>query len=223
MTDSKRQSIISKIQKCLSLSNQDNPNEAATALKQAIAMMEKHGITKSAVELAQITESKADLKVAQNPENHVWSLCTVIKLAFGVDFYKQGKDMVFYGINDKAAIASYAFDVLFRQLKKARKEYSKSLQEVYSSMLPLHTRRKMINDFSAAWIAGVHSKVVNFAMTEQESTLMKKYATSLNARVISSKSGRPRISEAVQAGLKEGKRIEIYQPTEFKGMKGIEK
>lgn len=222
MTDSTRKSIISKIQKCLALSDQDNPNEAATALKQAIAMMEKYGITKSEVELAQITESKADLKVAQKPENHVWSLCTVIKLAFGVDFYKQGKDMVFYGINDKAAIASYAFDVLFRQLKKARKEYSNSIREVYS-MLPLHTRRKMINDFSAAWIAGVHSKVVNFAMTEQESTLMKKYTASLNARVISSRSGRPRISEAVQAGLKEGKRVEIYQPTEFKGMKGIEK
>lgn len=222
MTDSARQSIISKIQKCLALSDQDNPNEAATALKQAIAMMEKYGITKSEVELAQIKESKSDYKAAQKPEDYIWYLCSLIKRAFGVDFYKHGKDMVFYGTNDKAAIASYAFDVLLRQLKKARKEYSKSIREVYS-MLPLHTRRRMINDFSEAWIYGVYSNVINFAMSEQESSLMKKYSASLNARVMSSRSGRPKISEAVQAGLNEGKSVKIYQPTEFKGMKGIEK
>lgn len=222
MTESTKQSIIAKIQKCLALSDQDNPNEAATALKQAIAMMEKYGITKSEVELAQITESKSDYKASQKPENYFWNLCLAIKKAFGVDFYKQGKNMVFYGINDKAAIASYAFDVLLRQLKKARADYSKTIRDTYPT-LPLHTRRRMINDFSSAWVVGIHEKVVKFSMTEQESKLMKKYENSLNARVVSSRSGRPKIAEAVQAGMKAGKRVEIYQPTEFKGMKGIEK
>lgn len=222
MTDSTRKSIISKIQKCLALSDQDNPNEAATALKQAIAMMEKYGITKSEVELAQITEHTAELKVAQKPENHVWNLCLAIRKAFGVDFYKTGKKIVFYGINDKAAIASYAFDVLFRKLKKARVDYSNTIRDTYPT-LPLHTRRRMINDFSSAWVVGIHEKIVKFAMTEKESELMTKYTQSMNTRVVSCKSGRPKISEAVQAGLNAGKRVEIYQPTEFKGTKGIEK
>ena len=36
--------IIGKIKKCLSLSQSDNPHEAASALRQAQALMRKHGL-----------------------------------------------------------------------------------------------------------------------------------------------------------------------------------
>lgn len=41
--------ILAKIKKCLALASSSNPNEAATALRQARALMEKHGVTSESI------------------------------------------------------------------------------------------------------------------------------------------------------------------------------
>ena len=46
--------IIGKIKKCLSLSQSDNPHEAASALRQAQALMRKHGLDEVAMANAEV-------------------------------------------------------------------------------------------------------------------------------------------------------------------------
>ena len=44
--------ILGKIKKCLALSGSSNPNEAATALRQAHALMAKHGVSTHEITMA---------------------------------------------------------------------------------------------------------------------------------------------------------------------------
>ena len=52
--------IIGKIKKCLSLSQSDNPHEAASALRQAQALMRKHGLDEVAMANAEVGEAFVD-------------------------------------------------------------------------------------------------------------------------------------------------------------------
>lgn len=50
---------LSKIKKCLALSSSDNPHEAAAAMRQAKALMDKHGVSANHITMSEIGEATA--------------------------------------------------------------------------------------------------------------------------------------------------------------------
>ena len=61
MTDN-NSAILCKIKKCLALSASSNPHEAAAALRQAHALMNKHGVSAHEVTMADIGEARLEAR-----------------------------------------------------------------------------------------------------------------------------------------------------------------
>ncbi|WP_337052052.1 DUF2786 domain-containing protein [Serratia fonticola] len=177
---------LDKIKKLLNLARRtSNPAEAASALSKAQAMMAKHGVSDSDVELMDIGESssKGAPSDAQKIPKYMAMLGHVICSAFGVLFYfsfnANGKRVaVFYGPTPRPEIAAYAFDVMSRQLHKARREYQGGLHRNTKA-----TNKAAKGDvFCEWWVNGAYQVITQFAVSEAEQTLMEAYHHRLMGR-----------------------------------------
>lgn len=139
-----KKTVIEKIKKCLALSKSANQHEAAAALRQAMAFMEKYKIDADDPELLGIAEASIFGSGTQKPTVFEAVLANSIAKIMGCKVILSGdikitKDLSFkkvaawkfIGFDPAPEIASYAFDVLYRQLKKARSVFiSENLKRV---------------------------------------------------------------------------------------------
>ena len=123
-----KSSALEKIKKCLALSRSANEHEAAQALKHAQSLMAKYGLTDWDVESAAVSEQYG--KAPKTAPSWHWRLVHLCASAFGCDRWHvadhSGGRFVFCGINGRPELAAYAYEVLLRQLKTARREYIKT-------------------------------------------------------------------------------------------------
>lgn len=126
--------ILEKIKHCLALSKSSNEHEAATALRQAHALMQKYGLSEDDITALEIEMAGGQTIVAMKPPLYQLALAQVIAEVFGcrpvakvVMIKGSLKQAVhFVGFGSSAEIATYAYDVLFRQVQTARKTYTKN-------------------------------------------------------------------------------------------------
>ncbi|OZY84854.1 hypothetical protein CBP51_16975 [Cellvibrio mixtus] len=157
--------ILDKIKKCLALAKSSNANEAQTALRQARKLMELHNIEFADVQASVVTESSR--LISAKPPTWAWKLAHVSAGAFGCEFIGvetwKGVQFRFIGIDSYPELSSYAFDVLSRQLKKARTEYVGSL-----TRCKLSTKRRRGDEFADAWVNSVYRLIADFAGADEE-------------------------------------------------------
>lgn len=179
------ESILNKVEKCLALSKSDNPHEAAIALKQAHALMEKHQLTMVDVSLSKISSSSTKGNMAKTPMDYEILLAQLVSKVFDCHVltstvkktrlnnkgyyhnnqYDQHTTIwEFIGVKPANSLAAYAFEVLFRQLKNARKEYIQT--ELKRCTKTTKTRRA--NGFCTAWVHEIESTVRSFAKTDNK-------------------------------------------------------
>jgi len=166
-----RLKIISKIHKCLRLSESGNPNEAAAALRQAQALMRKYGIKEQDV-ASEVHESSAHSGGYFNPPYWAVALSELIAQAFECRAYisrreEQRPVFRFIGVDYSAAIAAYTFTVLFRQLRLSRRKYMDNLG------IDENTERyRQGNVFAQAWLFRIAKTVSEFiARVENEQVI----------------------------------------------------
>lgn len=170
--------IISKICKCLRLSESQNPNEAASALRQAIGLMRKHGITQDQVLKPDIQESTTKSRRKHMP---YWliALSNLVAEGFMCRVYiarqQEPSEFVFIGHDVAPQIASYTFTVLSRVLIRARFKYMSGLSADDSHTMSNKELRRRGNVFAQAWLYRVTQTVKAFAATEQSSAAIDKY------------------------------------------------
>lgn len=122
-----REEAIAKIRKCLALAKSANEHEAAAALRQAKALMDKYQVDENDHSLLGIVEFGAISGATVRPPRWECMLARVVANYFDCDiFYKEGvqtSKWQYMGIDPSPEIAVYSFDVLIRQLRAARKDY----------------------------------------------------------------------------------------------------
>lgn len=134
MSNQDKKRILDKIIRCLALSKSSNEHEAATALRQAHAMMKQHNISMDDVKFADIKFQRSSTRTARNPALYLAHLADMIAELFGCKMYLgngEGKleyaaVFCFVGLEMHSTIASYSHDSLARQLKQARLEYMRT-------------------------------------------------------------------------------------------------
>lgn len=171
---------LEKIKKCLALSKSANEHEAAQALKQAQALMRKYELVEHDIELSNIAEAGAEREVARKLANWQWGVARLVANVFGCGFYKKGKVIRFYGLSNRAELAAYAFDVVYRQIATARRKF---LREE-SSGYPKSHRYYLANRYCEGWLRGAKDVVWDFAITEKETVLMKEYEDGLELKTV---------------------------------------
>ncbi|CUB06741.1 DUF7168 domain-containing protein [Marinomonas fungiae] len=166
--------ILDKIKKSMALANSSDGNEVATALRQAQALMKKHGIGCDEVKLSNVETVKAKAGKSQNPPRYHQMLVQLISTAFAVKpIYHSGfdgADIEFIGFDSQPEIAAYCYEVLYRQLLNDRSFYQKTLSRFKHA-----NKIRKADLFAESWVYGVSTKVVKFALTEEQSDILNKY------------------------------------------------
>ncbi|WP_232298170.1 DUF2786 domain-containing protein [Erwinia typographi] len=173
---------LAKIKKLMRLARgTSNPAEAASAMAKVQAFMREYGLSEADVDLSEVKEcsSAGAPSDAVKVPGWVADLSTLVCRAFGVNCYftqvwrsHAFKRVVkFYGPGERAEIAAYAFDVLGRQLRQARKEY----QHKYCKRCKRATAVARADQFCEGWVSGAYYAVHKFEISPQEQSLMERY------------------------------------------------
>ncbi|WP_313036606.1 DUF2786 domain-containing protein [Stenotrophomonas acidaminiphila] len=141
-----RDQAIRKIQACLRLAGSSNPTEAATALRQARALMDKYGLTEA-------DAAASDIKADEAPTGYRGGMipqslialanlvadgyrCKVVIMQRsrlvprGLWFRPASETVItFYGAGADATVAAYAFAVLRRQLRRDKAAHTKRIRK----------------------------------------------------------------------------------------------
>ncbi len=218
--------LLNKIKKLLALSRSSNPYESAKALGMAQKLMAKYHINHIDVE---VSESDSKQKFAIKPAIYIHKLATVITKAFGVecyfsnsikdnDFYGDRKmHAVFFGQEERPEIASYCFDVLFRQLQKARKEFIAT----QSKRLKRSTLIARADSFCDGWVTGVYQEVNDFALTPKEKSIIEEYRVNLNKKMHLRKSDARDVGNTREKGYNTSQSIGYQQGRKIKLNHGV--
>ncbi len=152
-----RDAAIRKVLACLRLARSSNPNEAASALRQARALMEKYGLTEDDALASEIRECEAatGFRGGLIPQSLV-ALSVIV-----ADCYRcesiintnrwQGKTTVqFFGGGADAEIAAYAYTVLQRQLRTAKAKHTARIRKRAN-------RERRGEEFASGWVYAIRS------------------------------------------------------------------
>ena len=164
--------LLLKIRKCLQLARSANEHEAAAALAKARELMEAHGITDDDLAMAEIEEATA--RSTRNVRPPVWEchLNAAVNRALGtISFLDAIGDRCFVGRGPTPTIASYAFAMLFRQLKIARSEYTRTQLKRCKP----GRKRQRADVFSQGWAYGVVQKVRDIAPERREDPAIERW------------------------------------------------
>lgn len=221
------QKAIEKIKKLLRLAQSANEHEAAAALSRAQALMKQHGISGDSPDLSDIdcVSIKSKFK-ARKPANYFANLTAIIARAFGCkphlawDWMTEAYYVNFTGHNERPEIAQYAYQVLERQLIRARKEFIAS----QNKRIKRSTKTARADIFCEAWVTGVYDKVVAFALSDEETQQLTEYMEAQHpnlktakVRDASEKRARGGAGNAYFAGYESGKQAQLNR-----GMHGTE-
>lgn len=208
-----RKSVMGKIRKCLALSESSNENEAAAALQHAYKLMEKYGISLNDIELSQIEEIMSASFKVQKPPVYYCHLAKGIADIFGCETILVRKwassRIVFIGLGFNAEVASYAFDVLRKQLDKGRKNYIESL----SKRMKKASKTARANAWADGWFISVWQKVSALAPHKKPEDLIKTYMDQNMGELGVYKAKESKLArsdmESFLGGVKAGAEVEI--------------
>lgn len=184
-----RDQALSKIKKCLELAKSANQTEAATALRQAQALMREHGLDEQGIELASVTEHDVQAKFLPML---TWEaeLISMVAEAFGCDVIstwkiigkppfcisglmnqKRTRHWRLIGINAAPEVAAYTFDVLGGQCVRARLAHMRK----QSKNCKPATKTARGDAFALGWVRGVQALIERFANGERNQALIDAY------------------------------------------------
>lgn len=166
--DEKRlERAIRKIKHCLALSKSANENEAATALRQAQALMREYRLTEMDVKLSDVGEVESALFRAKRRPAWDQQLSIAVADAFGCTTLRRrkwscAKDQLiecatFVGVSPAQNIALYAYETLHTKLTQARKEYCSAVRS--GARRSEYSAETAGDHFALAWVWEVQSKL----------------------------------------------------------------
>lgn len=210
--------ILDKIKKCLEMakSKTSNPNEAEIALRQARKLMDLYSLEMGDVLASMASEAKILAGSEGSPP--VWRirLAQVCADAFGTRIIISNPRFraacfIFIGCAAAPELAGYAYQVLERQLQKARREFLDTQKRCKRS-----TKVARGDAFANGWLDAVNSKVESFAgvednIAEAVEAYMKKNYPDLESAELKRRKVKARNEGAVEAGYEAGKSAQLHQ------------
>lgn len=240
-TKNPNEKILNKIKKCLALAASDNPNEAAIAMRQANALMEKHGISSEAITMSDIDEAETPCRTMARNRPAQWeaALAATVGAAFGCKLMisrmvpkescslRKGRvvnvgSYIFVGIKTQVQIAAYTVEVLVRKCKKARGAFiAEKLQGLSGVPGGRRTATALGDQFALGWVAQIARVVQEFAHPPEVERAINSF---IEAATISSgeqAAVRKTATEhhqaaqlAAQAGMQAAHGESLYRPME---------
>jgi NifU-like protein involved in Fe-S cluster formation len=209
---------LEKIKKCLEMakSKTSNPHEAETALRQAHKLMEMYNL-----EVGDVLASMAGehpILAGSEGSPPVWRvrLAQVCADAFGTRIIVSNRRysaarFIFVGCSAAPELAGYAYQVLVRQLQKARREFLDTQKRCKRS-----TKVARGDAFANGWLDAVNSKIQSFAGVEDNiaeaiEAYMSKHYPNLESVDLKRRKVKARNEGATDAGYEAGQSAQLHQ------------
>lgn len=177
--EKKLERAIRKIKHCLALAQSANENEAATALRQAQALMREYRLTEMDVKLSDVGEVESQFSRVERLPTWERNLSGAVAHVFGCtslygrQYCKENDRIIarvsFVGVTPAQHIALYAFEALLTKLRFARKQYIASVRAgVHRSSYSAETAG---DHFALAWVNEVYGKLSALITKGEDDTL----------------------------------------------------
>lgn len=165
--EKKLERAFRKIKHCLALSTSTNENEAATALRQAQALMREYRLSEMDVKLSDVGEIESQF--FRNERRPMWDqqLSGAVAEVFGCTALRNRqwcntKQRVverasFVGVAPAQNIALYAYEALLTKITMARKEYAAGVRS--GKHRSSYSAETAGDHFALAWVGQVHGKL----------------------------------------------------------------
>ncbi|WP_407324541.1 DUF2786 domain-containing protein [Acinetobacter pittii] len=211
------QTIIDKISKCLALSKSANEHEAAVALRQAQALMQKYKISEKQILISDIKERIIQTKT-QRTKDIERRLKVMIANVFECGSYSgwytlegtKFQQHVFYGVEPNASIAAYAYSVLLPILIKNKQSYLATLH----GNTKLKSKRRLGISYHRGWIQGVEKKCKNLNPDKELKEKLNEYEKTLNLVYCEVKSvkhyNKDMLYQARVKGYSDGSKVNLH-------------
>lgn len=214
MDDKERAKVLGKIQKCLALGKSPNEHEAASAMRQAAKMMERHGVTEK--EIGVMGYTKAVIKTTtqcvrgQTLPDNLTCITRLIRHSFGVKAIFAASmrvsdyayDIEYYGPEHRVMLAEYTHAMIQRAIDQQYKDY-----------ILRNPGQKGVRGgragFAMGWCRAARRQINEFAMNEEEII-----ATDLLIGEITAAEDNPMSvnAHALASGAAAGKGFAIHRP-----------
>lgn len=177
MPKSEQDKVLDKIKKCLRLAASSNVNEAATAMRQAQALMAQHNITLTDVQAAEASSYIAPSNVKKKPTTWETILARICANAFSCELIFTSDDWSsrggwdFIGVGSSPELSGYAFGVLLRQVKRDRAAYIKTNLKRCKPA----TKTIRADSFCMSWVMAASHKITAIAPSAKTSTAISAY------------------------------------------------
>lgn len=182
MSTSEREAALRKIQKCLNLGKSSNANEAAAALRQAQAMMQKHGVTEDDILAQTVTDDLVKTREGFGRCAFLSALANLMRSAFGVDWIMEPNpgsasraNIRYVGPEGRAKMAGWAHRVITRATEEAWQESLRDFPQ-YKGDAGKRTA------FRLGWLSQVRGKVEAIGFTEDEARAVKTWMATFYGR-----------------------------------------
>lgn len=183
--ESKLERVIRKIKRCLALSKSSNENEAATAMRQAQALMREYRLTEIDVHLSDVGEVESDSSRPKRRPTWDLHLGSIVGEAFGVRSFRRRhwcsttrrvvERELYVGVNPAPQIAMYAYEALLAKLTIARREY---VAQVRSGKQRSDYSPETAGDhFALAWVSAVYDKIHELVPRGEEDPAIAQHST----------------------------------------------
>lgn len=158
--------IIDKIAKCLRLSESGNPNEAASALRQARRLMQKYAVSEDEIHAAKVAEAAMNTGLSYTPPFWVLALGNLVARAFDCELFVARQfgcqpEYRFIGMGHGPEVSTYTFNVLLRQLNQARDDFIACMVDIESD-----EQQRRGDVFAQAWLFRVARTVTEFVASQ---------------------------------------------------------
>ena len=162
--------ILGKIRKCLNLALSSNKHEAETALKQAHALMRKHGV---AIGEKRLNTCEVPAPLAASKEANQLFLAVVCRYTHVSAFYSvdcNDLQRVFLVGDDLAiGVAQYLIAFLTQRLEQDSDDYFANLL-LQSPWLSRSSQEDCMEVFVLGWLAGVEESIKEFSGDMDDAT-----------------------------------------------------
>ena len=218
MTPSDRDRILEKIKKCLALANSQNEHEAAAALRQARALMDAHDVSDAEMLAIGVGEERAPSGGTETPAHWESTLAARIAHMFGCRLLHcrvgwDAAEWAFIGVSPQPEVARYAFEVLFRQARKARQAHIQTQLKRYKKSNKTRRADLFSSDWVAAATAAISPWVTSQAATDALDAYMQiKHPETRNLESRDRNAGRQmsdKDRDSYYAGRQAGAQVEL--------------
>lgn len=222
--------IVTKIKKCLALSESSNPNEAAAALRQAQALMRKYGLDETSLQDAEIGRADVESKSSNCVRPPAWetALIQLVGNAFGCrPLFTKGQQTsgrrtaggyCYVGVTANTELASHTATVLLRTLLSGRSAHVKQLKSEAKAegwRLTSAEERSAENAFCVGWLSAVGQRIAAFANPPGIDDAIQRYVEeATHGRVAKARPCRiGRVDQSsVAEGVRSGSAVRLHRP-----------